>query len=259
MEVCHVESAVFDDPNLVSCAGLGPVVALAEQCGLPQLVAAQLTLPAKAGVNAHLKVPALVGAMVAGADSIADTRLDVRRALIIILSRHTAGDKVYHSEIFTALRALSISVERVGEVLEAGSRGAGHRRRSAPQPGPAVVQHRVLIGHRSGGPYRSGARTRSRAASCAAVGTATGVISSTGSRPGSRPTHARTRSSTLWVPGKGVAPREAARGHPRPTVEAASRFFVPDTTEAGTELGSSEDMEPQPPVVPVSYTHLRAH
>src|SRR5664280_1810541 len=67
MEVCHVESAVFDDPNLVSCAGLGPVVALAEQCGLPQLVAAQLTLPAKAGVNAHLKVPALVGAMVAGA------------------------------------------------------------------------------------------------------------------------------------------------------------------------------------------------
>src|SRR5664280_1920277 len=77
MEVCHVESAVFDDPNLVSCAGLGPVVALAEQCGLPQLVAAQLTLPAKAGVNAHLKVPALVGAMVAvaGADSNADTDL----------------------------------------------------------------------------------------------------------------------------------------------------------------------------------------
>src|SRR5664280_2284565 len=64
MEVCHDESAVFDDPNLVSCAGLGPVVALAEQCGLPQLVAAQLTLPAKAGVNAHLKVPALVGATV---------------------------------------------------------------------------------------------------------------------------------------------------------------------------------------------------
>src|SRR5659263_444795 len=118
MQVCHVESAVFDDPNLVSCAGLGPVVALAEQCGLSQLVAAQLTLPAKAGVNAHLKVPALVGAMVAGADSIADTRLDVRRALIIILSRHTAGDRVYHSEIFSALRALSISVERVGEVHE---------------------------------------------------------------------------------------------------------------------------------------------
>src|SRR5450759_1364037 len=75
MVVCQVESAVFDDPDLVSCAGLGPVVALAEQCGLTQLVAGQLTLPAQAGVNAHLKVPALVGAMVAGADSIADTDL----------------------------------------------------------------------------------------------------------------------------------------------------------------------------------------
>src|SRR5664279_2785674 len=62
MEVCHVESAVFDDPNLVSCAGLGPVVALAEQCGLPQLVAAQLTLPAKAGVNARRNVPSVLGA-----------------------------------------------------------------------------------------------------------------------------------------------------------------------------------------------------
>jgi hypothetical protein len=51
------------------------VVALAEQCGLSQLVAGHLTLPAKAGGNAHLKVPALVWAMVAGADSIADTDL----------------------------------------------------------------------------------------------------------------------------------------------------------------------------------------
>ena len=40
-------SAVFDDPNLVSCAGLAPVVALAQRCGLAQLVAGTLTLPAK--------------------------------------------------------------------------------------------------------------------------------------------------------------------------------------------------------------------
>jgi len=45
-------------------------------------------------------------------------RLDVRRALIIVLSGHTAGDQVHHSEIFPALRARSVSVERVGEVLE---------------------------------------------------------------------------------------------------------------------------------------------
>jgi hypothetical protein len=42
-------SAVFDDPNLVSCAGLAPVVALADRCGLAGLVAAKLTLPVKGG------------------------------------------------------------------------------------------------------------------------------------------------------------------------------------------------------------------
>ena len=31
-------AAVFDDENLVSCAGLMPVMALAEQTGLPDLL-----------------------------------------------------------------------------------------------------------------------------------------------------------------------------------------------------------------------------
>jgi hypothetical protein len=68
-------SAVFDDPNLVSCGGLAPVVALAQRCGLAELVAAKLTLPTKGGVNAHLKIPGLVAGMVAGADSIDDMDL----------------------------------------------------------------------------------------------------------------------------------------------------------------------------------------
>lgn len=68
-------SAVFDDPNLVSCAGLAPVVALADRCGLAGLVAAKLTLPVKGGANAHLKVLGLVAGMVAGADSIDDMDL----------------------------------------------------------------------------------------------------------------------------------------------------------------------------------------
>jgi hypothetical protein len=46
------------------------------------------------------------------------TRDDVRRALTVILSRHTADDTVYYSEIFPVLRARSISVERVCEVLQ---------------------------------------------------------------------------------------------------------------------------------------------
>jgi hypothetical protein len=68
-------SATFDDPNLVSVGGLAPVVALAESCRLGDLVGEKLTLKAKGGVNAPLKVPALVAGMVAGADSIDDMDL----------------------------------------------------------------------------------------------------------------------------------------------------------------------------------------
>jgi len=68
-------SATFDDPNLVSVAGLAPVVALAQDCRLGDLVAEKVTLKAKGGVNAALKVPALVAGMVAGADSIDDMDL----------------------------------------------------------------------------------------------------------------------------------------------------------------------------------------
>ena len=68
-------SAVFDDPNLVSCAGLAPTMALAQRAGLADLVAHTLTLKADGGANAHLKVPALVAGMVAGADSIDDGRV----------------------------------------------------------------------------------------------------------------------------------------------------------------------------------------
>jgi Transposase DDE domain group 1 len=68
-------SATFDDPNLVSAGGLAPVLALAASCGLAELVADKLTLKAKGGVNAQLKVPALVAGMVAGANSIEDMDL----------------------------------------------------------------------------------------------------------------------------------------------------------------------------------------
>jgi Transposase DDE domain group 1 len=70
-------SAVFDDPNLVSCAGLAPTLALAQRAGLADLVAEHLSLKAEGSANAHLKVPALVAGMVVGADSIDD--MDVLR------------------------------------------------------------------------------------------------------------------------------------------------------------------------------------
>ena len=69
--------ASFDDPNLVSRAGLVPVMALAARCGLADLVGEHVTIASRTGVNPHLKVPCLVAGMAAGADSIDD--MDVLR------------------------------------------------------------------------------------------------------------------------------------------------------------------------------------
>jgi hypothetical protein len=66
---------VFDDPSLVSFAGLVPVVALAHRAGLERLADRHLTVPGGAGVAAGVKVGSLVAGMVAGADSIADMGL----------------------------------------------------------------------------------------------------------------------------------------------------------------------------------------
>src|SRR3954449_10689434 len=68
---CRAIKVRFDDPNLVSCAGLVPVMALAQRCGLATLLAERLTVAA----NAAVKVVALVAGMVAGADSITDLDL----------------------------------------------------------------------------------------------------------------------------------------------------------------------------------------
>ncbi len=74
MRVCHGYAAVFDDPNLVSAAGLAPVLTLAERAGLHRLVTDRLRVPG-AGGNASVKITSLVGGMVAGADSIEDMDL----------------------------------------------------------------------------------------------------------------------------------------------------------------------------------------
>jgi Transposase DDE domain group 1 len=64
--------ALFDDPHLVSHAGLVPVMALAERAGLGDLVAEHVRPRGECGVNPHLKVACLVAGMAAGADSIDD-------------------------------------------------------------------------------------------------------------------------------------------------------------------------------------------
>ena len=78
MQFCHTPratSAVFDDPNLVSAAGLVPVLALARSAGLHELAREHLSVPSDKGANAELKVASLVAGMVAGADSIDDMAL----------------------------------------------------------------------------------------------------------------------------------------------------------------------------------------
>jgi hypothetical protein len=70
-------SASFDDPNLVSHAGVVPVMRLAEHAELLDLADARLTLGGPAGSNAGAKVASIVAGMAAGADSIDD--LDVLR------------------------------------------------------------------------------------------------------------------------------------------------------------------------------------
>jgi len=67
--------ASFDDPNLVSRAGLVPVMALAQRAGLADLVAGYVHPGGPCGVNPAVKVPCLVAGMAAGADSIDDLGL----------------------------------------------------------------------------------------------------------------------------------------------------------------------------------------
>ncbi len=74
MQLSHARlqiSVRFDDPNLVSCAGLVAVSALATRAGLAELLE-RLSVPA---ANAATKLLAVVLGMVAGADSISDLDL----------------------------------------------------------------------------------------------------------------------------------------------------------------------------------------
>jgi hypothetical protein len=67
----HGIRPVFDDPNLVSAAGLVPVLGLAGSAGLYDLLDA-VTVPSP---NAAAKAASVVGGMLAGADSIDDLDL----------------------------------------------------------------------------------------------------------------------------------------------------------------------------------------
>lgn len=80
MRLLHSASrthASFDDPNLVSCAGLVPVMRLAQACGLHTLLAQLVRIGTSVGCNPAGKITSIIAGMVAGADCIDD--LDVIR------------------------------------------------------------------------------------------------------------------------------------------------------------------------------------
>src|SRR3954447_9972547 len=78
MQLSHTRrlvSATFDEPNLVSAAGLVPLMALAGKAGLRELADERMSVPTDKGANAGLKLSSLVAGMAAGADSIDDMAL----------------------------------------------------------------------------------------------------------------------------------------------------------------------------------------
>lgn len=119
MKASHRIRPVFDDPNLVSDAGLVPALLLAESAGLYDLLEEGLGV---AQPNATVKAASVVGGMLAGADSIDD--LD--------LLRHGGMDRLFEgvrapSTLGTFLRSFTHGhvqqLDMVGGGLLAGLAG----------------------------------------------------------------------------------------------------------------------------------------
>jgi hypothetical protein len=77
--------ATFDDPHLVSRAGLVPVMALAQRAGLAELEEEHVRIGHRCGVNPQVKVPGIAAGMIGGADSIDDLGLLRHGAMSVLL------------------------------------------------------------------------------------------------------------------------------------------------------------------------------
>src|SRR5665648_770405 len=148
MRVCHNLSAGFDDPNLVSCAGLIPVMTLAERAGLHGLAAAHVRVPGSAGSNPDVKVTALVAGMVAGADTI--DAMD--------LLRHGGRGRVFSpgrapSALGTFLRAFTFG--HVRQLDAVASSWRTWPKVNARRNVPSVEGARTAVNSRPMAPWRS--------------------------------------------------------------------------------------------------------
>jgi hypothetical protein len=164
-----VGSAVFDERNLVSAAGLVPVLELAEQTGLSKLIGEHVDLPStrvKSGaVNPAGKLTSIIAAMACGADSIDDA--GVLRA---------GGTPRVFDEVY-APSTLGIFLREFtfGHALTSSPRWPARiwwRSHSAPRCWPGIEQRafvdidsllRPVYGHRKQGASFGHAKIASRA------------------------------------------------------------------------------------------------
>jgi hypothetical protein len=122
----------------VSCAGLVPVLAVADAAGLARLAGEHLSVPGDKGSNAGLKVASLVAGMVAGADSIDD----------MALLRHGGMGRVFErayapSTLGSFLRAFTFG--HVRQLDAVASRFLANLRAHAPQVAGDGTRARVLV------------------------------------------------------------------------------------------------------------------
>jgi hypothetical protein len=245
MRVSHAAVAVdvaFDDPNLIADAGLVPVIALAEQIGLPELVAEHVAITGAAngaGANPAAKVMSLLAGMVAGADSIEDMdRL-----------RHTGNGVVFDqirapSTLGTFLRALTHGhVQQLNAVLRQSLIALAERAPLLPGAEEVVFvdldsTHRQVYGYAKQG---------------AAVGRLTGKktlhpLIATASSPIARPVVVAVRMRR----GKAADVRGAARflaealttvralaPSARIVVRADSKFYTADVAATAARYGAA--------------------
>ena len=123
----------FDEANLVSYAGLAPVLALAEQAGLSELIGEKVRIdPAavkvrSAGVNPAGKLTTIIAGMLTGADSIDD--LDavrsggMKKLFAAVYAATTVGQFLrefthgHTMQLASVLRAHLVNLVRVGGLL----------------------------------------------------------------------------------------------------------------------------------------------
>jgi Transposase DDE domain group 1 len=147
--------ATFDDPNLVSRAGLVPVMALAQRAGLVDVAAEHVRISHRCGVNAHLKVPCLAAGMIAGADSIDDMDL-LRHGAMPVLFGGVRAPSTLGSFLRSFTWGNVLQLEQVGRLLLADLAG-----RAPLLPGKDVLafididsmQKRVYGHHKHGAAF----------------------------------------------------------------------------------------------------------